>query len=171
MKKKTKRKLPVLCILLCLLSCGCGKMNETERFSKEFGVDISQGNVVSDIDTHGGVFGEGVKLMAIDFTGVSINTKVKNNENWKELPLPEEINTIVYGVSDKETFSEPLIPYDEVGITIPKIERGYYYFKDRHSESTDPYNYKEILERASYNFTIAIYDADTDTLYICEMDT
>ena len=39
---------------------------------------------------------------------------------------------------------------------------------DRHSDAGDGQN---LLERASLNVTLAVYDADSDTLYFCEMDT
>ena len=54
---------------------------------------------------------------------------------------------------------------------IPTIENGYYYFKDRHSESTNKYDYTDINNRPSYNFTFAILDKDTNTIYYYELDT
>ena len=51
------------------------------------------------------------------------------------------------------------------------LKEGYYFIYDRHSESTEPFDSTEILERASLNFTAAIYDADTDRLYYVEVDT
>ena len=60
--------------------------------------------------------------------------------------------------------------YDD-DLEIPQIENGYYYFYDRHDEATDPYDDSEFLARFSFNFTLAIYDSDTNTLYLCEYDT
>ena len=54
---------------------------------------------------------------------------------------------------------------------IPEVENGYYYFLDRHSQSTNPKYDSGVLGRASYNFTIAIYDEDRQTLYYAELDT
>ena len=48
---------------------------------------------------------------------------------------------------------------------------GYYFFIDRHSENKDIYDSSEILNRHSFNFTILLYDCDTDLLYIIEEDT
>ena len=45
---------------------------------------------------------------------------------------------------------------------------GFYRLIDRHSDAGDGQN---LLERASLNVTLAVYDADSDTLYFCEMDT
>ena len=48
------------------------------------------------------------------------------------------------------------------------IANGFYRLIDRHSDAGDGQN---LLERASLNVTLAVYDADSDTLYFCEMDT
>ena len=48
---------------------------------------------------------------------------------------------------------------------------GWYYFYDRHTESLNRNDPSDILERSSFNFDIAIYDADTDTLYYISIDT
>ena len=42
---------------------------------------------------------------------------------------------------------------------------------DRQAESEQQNSDEQILERVSYNFSIAIYDTDTDTLYYVEADS
>ena len=54
---------------------------------------------------------------------------------------------------------------------MPAIDNGYYMFKDRHSESKDSRDDSELFDRNSYNFSIAIYDCDTDKMYYFEFDT
>ena len=54
---------------------------------------------------------------------------------------------------------------------IPKITNGYYMFKDRHSESKDLADDSELLNRYSYNFSIAVYDSDADRVYFFDFDT
>lgn len=54
---------------------------------------------------------------------------------------------------------------------MPKVEHGFYYFQDRHSKSTDSSSDVEIFDRGSYNFSLAVYDSDTDRLYYFELDT
>ena len=51
---------------------------------------------------------------------------------------------------------------------LPGIANGFYRLIDRHSDAGDGQN---LLERASLNVTLAVCDADSDTLYFCEMDT
>ena len=55
--------------------------------------------------------------------------------------------------------------------SIPKIENGYYYFLDRHNESNDKYDDTNLNNRASWNFTLAIMDIDTNIIYYYELDT
>ena len=50
---------------------------------------------------------------------------------------------------------------------IPEIRAGFYRLIDRHAQAGET----DLLGRASLNFTLALYDTDTDTLYYFEMDT
>ena len=54
---------------------------------------------------------------------------------------------------------------------MPQIQNGYYYFVDRQAEPKMQHSDAQIMERASLNFSIALYDMDTDTLYYIEVDT
>lgn len=47
-----------------------------------------------------------------------------------------------------------------------KVENGYWFFNDRNNQKS-----LELLERSSFNFTLAIFDADTNILYVYELDT
>ena len=44
-------------------------------------------------------------------------------------------------------------------------------FEDRHSEANDAYDDSGLFSRASYNFSLAVYDRDTNRLYYFEFDT
>ena len=53
----------------------------------------------------------------------------------------------------------PYITVDDTrSPAVPEITNGYYFFLDRHSQSTDPHDDTNVLSRASFNLTIAIYD-------------
>ena len=68
-----------------------------------------------------------------------------------------------------EVFSAgPYLTDDSGDPLLPGIANGFYRLIDRHSDAGDGQN---LLERASLNVTLAVYDADSDTLYFCEMDT
>ena len=54
---------------------------------------------------------------------------------------------------------------------IPQIENGYYNFYDRASKNKNNNDDSKLFDRYSFNFSLAIYDADTDRLYYFEFDT
>ena len=49
---------------------------------------------------------------------------------------------------------------------MPPVKKGYYRLIDR-QEQTDT----SLLERGSFNFTVAVYDAEARVLYFGELDT
>ena len=51
------------------------------------------------------------------------------------------------------------------------VENGYYYFSDRLARDNPKSEKENFLERGSYNFDLAIYDADTDIMYYIVFDT
>lgn len=57
------------------------------------------------------------------------------------------------------------------GNTIPNVKNGYWLFIDRHSNTVNKYEYNESLTQASLNYSIVIFDIDTNILYIYSLDT
>ena len=53
---------------------------------------------------------------------------------------------------------------------MPKIEKGYFYFKDKNNTSSDKNNL-DFFKQPSFNFIVAVYDCETSTLYYCEYDS
>lgn len=142
-----------------------------EELSKECDINITWGELVEENDTHGGFHGDGTRIMVIQFTETRLEEQMAENEKWKALPLSDELEKVVYGKTEGNVTSGPYIDYGSVEIKIPEISNGYYYFQDRHSESIDPYDSSVVLGRHSFNFTIMLYDCDTDLLYIVKEDT
>ena len=147
----------IACLLLTIMLTGCGVLESFELPQGEGGIDVSKGKVISENDTHG-FHGDGMYFSEIKFSDDFTVSQIKENEYWQKMPLSKNLNEFIY---------EPL----DGGIKIPKVTNGYYYFYDRHSESSNPYDDTELLNRGSYNFTVMIYDCDTDTLYVCREDT
>ena len=56
-------------------------------------------------------------------------------------------------------------------MSVPQVESGYYFFQDRHREAEDPGDPSNLFSRNAYNFTAALYDAGSETLYYYELDT
>lgn len=139
---------------------------ETDEYiQKEIGADISSCKIMEDEDTHGGFLGDGDYLVIADCS--ENKEKILNQiSHWKNFSLTKNLEQVVYGFEkDGVEFSK------QVPETIPKIENGYYYFYDRHSESQNAFSDEGLFDRASYNYTLAFYDMDTDLFYYFELDT
>ena len=154
-----KRRIVVLfCLLLIISLCSCGEHSELKHFSKECGIELENGEIVSFKDSHGGFHGDGVSLMKVRYTDSSMVGKMAESKLWHEFPLSDNIQTFIDQTYDPNLF-------------IPEIKSGYYYFYDRHTESSNPYDNSDLLERYSFNFTLALYDTDENILYLCKYDT
>ena len=142
--------------------------NYANLSAKHFGFAKKDFVVVEELDTHGGFQGEGTYYLTLDCSG-NREKSHKIIKDWNKLPLSENLNYIMYGeVKDGLVYGFALA---ENEANIPKIENGYYIFEDRHLESKDSKDDTELLDRHSYNFSIAIYDCDTDKMYYFEFDT
>lgn len=168
----------MICIIGAALLIGslaaCSSDSEAKDISKTLGIDLSGGKILSSEDTHDGFHGDGNTYVAISFdenTGTALTGAIANNSDWCALPLSETLQTVVYGTTDGNAKSGPYITDDQGASIIPSMKHGYYYFYDRHSESKNPKDDKELLNRSSLNFTIALYDMDHHKLYYDKMDT
>lgn len=158
-----KKILSITTILICLVFLfGC--TNTQKTLDEEFRFSKDDFIVVDELDTHGGFLGDGAYYLTLDCS--------KNQEkvdelikDWKPLPLTENLNKALYE-KHYGAFEEK---------SLPKIENGFYKFIDRHSdvskETIDASDDSNIFNRYSYNYTIAIYDLDTQTMYYFEYDT
>lgn len=112
-------------------------------------------------DTHGGFNGDGEAFVKVNFTDKKASKfvkKINENTHWKELPMPDVLEKCATTSNDG-------------GMEIPYVEKGYYLFIDRHSQSTNKYEYNGINNRASWNYSIAVFDIDNNILYYYALDT
>ena len=150
-------------ILLSLAACSIG-ISARENY---FGFSKKDFILIEESDTHGGFHGDGWYRLILDCSENREQT-LKNVRSWEPLPLSENLDLILYGgEKDGVTYSYHLAEKAK----IPKIRNGYYRFCDRHSESTDSSDDSELFDRSSFNFSLAVYDSDTDRLYYFEFDT
>ena len=166
----------LLCILLsaCLLCfSGCSKFGSiTEEISKTIGIDLTNAEYATRIDTHGGFHGDGNTIVTMPAPRESVLDQIQSNSNWHSLPFTKNLTALVYGITEGNSSIGPYITVDDTrNPAVPEITNGYYFFLDRHSQSTDPHDDTNVLSRASFNLTIAIYDLDTEILYYLELDT
>lgn len=154
-----------LCLLLlggCALLAACGGgSNGLQMLCADVGLNTGSAKTLSDDDSHGGFHGDGVRLAVLHFDEAADSTLLDTVEGWSPLPLSDELDDMLY----KQI--EGIYPSD---VRIPRVEHGYWYFRDRYSAQS-PDAEKPFTERYSYNFTAAVLDTDTNTLYYCEVDT
>ncbi len=132
-----------------------------------FGFSKQSFTVIEEKDTHGGFFGDGSYYLILDCSN-NVDTALNIVANWNQLPLSENLNLIMYG-GEKDGMTYGYNLSEEAHM--PEIENGYYYFEDRHSEAKDASDDSGLFSRASFNFSIAVYDSDTNRFYYFEFDT
>ena len=154
---------PVVIVTLVAHSTNPSHPEYVHRIS---GLDISGSTVVSAEDTHGGFHGDGDLIVIFDCTEIS-DSVVAQMKNWKTFSMADDLQFFMYG---GERMGFTYRGHSEL-FGIPKIQNGYYFFWDRHDESTDPTNASGLNDRHSWNFTLLLYDADHSQLYLFEFDT
>ena len=150
--------------LLMALSA-CGAVSPQETLCRELGVDLSSGTEVSSYDTHSGN-GDGTSCTVLDFADHSLAGQLEDASDWTPLPLDPTAQALVYGISEDTVSIGPFLTDADGAPLVPEIQTGYYRLLDRQNNKEVP-----LLERFSFNFTLALYDTDTDRLYVCELDT
>lgn len=131
-------------------------------YSSQIEIQIPLFAKMEEKDTHGGFHGDGedfVKVYFLNKQAEKFVNKINKNNHWRKLPMPEDLRERVSNADEVEA--------------IPDVENGYWFFEDRHEEATDKYNYNEIFNsnRASSNFSVAVFDTDTNILYFYALDT
>ena len=142
-----------------------------ERLSGECGVElVGQAHlheILTDEDTHGGFLGDGERLSRYRYDRVRygegdggvLADALPTASRWKPLPFGEELSEWIEGSGGLE-----LLP-DEWPA------EGYYCFCDRQAEGWDPEGEARAFGRVSLNFTLFVYDLETDILTVYELDT
>ena len=135
-------------LLLALGMFACGSGGRYNRIAEELGLDLGSAVIEVEKDTHAGFHNDGLLRM-------QFSTDVFNpGETWQPLPMDEEAEPLFYGV------------HDDISAFMPQVQEGWYFVLDRGDPSDGP-----ILDRPSYNFTLALYDAEAKQLYYCALDT
>ena len=170
MKKRWIASAAVCCLLLA--ACGnTAAATEAAQIAQALSLSsLPAPAAVSREDTHGGFHGDGETFAALTFdedAAPQLETALAE-AGWSALPMEETLSIFAFGgEKDGITYSYNVLA--SRGVTPP--ENGWYYFLDRHSEASDADGAAGLLARSSINCTLALYDADADTLYYYEMDT
>ena len=166
-----------IAVVICFTFSACGILGFSvcgifgARRTDYFGFNIAEFTVVAEEDTHGGFLGDGDYYLILDCSGKT-EQAAELIKDWSPLPLTENLQRVMNmtcsGVDDDGvSYSKTLAEIAHW----PIIENGVYKFIDRHSEAIDKSDDTNLFNRYSFNFSIAVYDLDTNTLYYCELDT
>ena len=158
-------KIIIVTIIACLFLTACNTVGSGK--TDYFGFKTSEFTVVDEKDTHGGFHGDGSYYLILDCSEET-EQAAELIENWSPLPLTENLQLIMYG-GEKNGVSYGYNLAEEAHW--PIITNGVYKFVDRHSEAVDKSDDTKLFSRYSYNFSVAVYDLDTNTLYYFEFDT
>lgn len=146
---------------------------ETAKAAAVLGFTPESGQVVRSEDTHGGCHGDGHRFIVMDFdeeSGRALAASLEASETWKPLPFDRSLTALAYGLREGPRQTGPFVTGRGGSALLPAIEKGYYFFKDRHAEANSGSG-ADLLSRASMNFTLAIFDAAANRLYYYELDT
>lgn len=178
MKLRGKLILLAVIALSALLVCAGltekpPKKQPLDDVSEALFVDVTDGTVLYTEDSHGGFHGDGLEYMQIQFSANDCLTDIENSPEWQPLPLPEDVAAVLHGGEVEEggyrvplnsdAAKEPCMPR--------KVENGYYYFLDRYAQDYPSEANTPFLARFSWNFTLALYDTDTNILYYVKYDS
>lgn len=139
------------CLTLLLCLAVCGPSTGAELVASALDLDTSLAEEVVYTDDHDGWLGDGLTHIVLDFPDDGPLEQLEQDRQW--IPLPMDATT------------KALLSFVDAG-ELASIPQGYYRLIDRHSDIQTP-----ILSRNSYNFTLAVYDAQQRTLHYFEFDT
>ena len=108
-------------------------------------------------------------LLTVEYD--SILKEIKSNKKWKSFPMNETVRCLAYGEETENGTVGPYLTDEKSGDRLlPNIQRGYYLLIDRQNQNNQSKK-ENILDKASFNYDLGIYDMDTNTLYFCQLDT
>lgn len=148
--------------LFLLWSC---KSDVYRDISSELGIDVSRGSEIYNYDSHSGN-GDGCCYVILQFRNNELVDEIAKDSRWRNFPLDRTAQTLVYGVKVSSGCNGPYLVDDRGVALIPNISNGYYILIDRHEQEG-----LDLLNRFSYNFTIGLYDIESNRLYFCRFDS
>lgn len=143
-----------------------------------FGIDVSDAEVVADTDSHGWL-GDGERYSELKFSDASAEIEI--SKSWQPLPASERITAIIWGTEFENNGERYGVgPY--MSAELPQVENGWYYFEDRTEQidgatpnlnggAPDSDSAAALYLSPPRNFTVAVYDSDTATLYYVDHDS
>lgn len=153
-----------------------------KEFEKTFNIRLPKGTVSEKMyDDYGGFHNDGMKLYKFVFTTdvrKSFASYIAKQKNWKELPLSPKYQIIMYGGKVQDSSGNTL---ERIGfakeVGLPKISKGFWRAVGDRSVLTaklidyENLDIKTLKNLYSYDFSLAIYDAERGILYMFKINT
>ena len=151
-----------LLLALALGLSACAPESAADAAARALHLDLSRAETIASTDSHGGIQGDGTTYLMLRVPADALLAQIRGRDRWRPFPMEETARILAYGVADEQGSMGPYLG----DVALPDVQNGYYCLIDRHSERQTA-----LLERASFHFTLAIYDMDTGILHICLVDT
>lgn len=146
-----KRFISCLLAAALLLLSGCVKNTASAAELKKLGLDPRSGNVSLRIHAKDSFYGDDLLKIVIKFPR-DLTSALQLDENWHPFPMDEDTLRWV----DQEL--------DGIASPAAQIRSGYYTL-----QGLDPAEPESSLHKGHYNFIVAVYDQDHQTMYYCEV--
>ena len=150
------------------LLAGDSSVGNLRTIGRLLDLDLSRASLTRYRDDHGGFFGDGETVAVIVLprdAALEAEDRMRHGAPWwNPLPLTEDLTRALYG----EAGHAPLFCGENGDPLLPEVKSGWYFFYD---EQGQPYMEESIFSRKSFNFSLAVYDAATYTLYFFDLDT
>lgn len=162
----------VLALVLAALFTGC--VGNARTLPGTLGVTLRDSTISEHWDDHGGM-SDGTQYWKVDLSqedAAALEQTAQTREGWHTFPLTEDAEALLYGrewtEGSEERGAGPYLTGKDGKALLPQVEEGYWFFWDDQTRSPETTG---VLGRGSYNFTAAVYDSTTHTLYCGELDT
>ena len=170
--KKKMGYLIVILVIFCFIWTNVLFISMDKRLSRALGIRIPSDSALVIEDSHGGFHNDGVLMVRTEFEdekAKEIVTQIKNNQDWKATPLPENIKLILYGgeMGSNSSYVSDLAQKNKM----PEINEGHWLFIDRKDGKKKITAGEELLSSYSSNYTVGLYDTQTNSLYYFESDS
>ncbi|WPX10052.1 hypothetical protein [Anaerocellum danielii] len=153
-----------------------------KEFEKTFNLRFPKGTVSEKMyDDYGGFHNDGMKLYKFHFTSdgkKSFASYIAKQKNWRKLPLSPAYQILMYGIKVQDSSGNTL---ERIGfakkVDLPKISKGFWKaVGDRSVLTAKLIDYENLDIRTldnlySYDFSLAIYDAEKGILYMFKINT
>ncbi|MBE6936609.1 MAG: hypothetical protein E7458_08995 [Ruminococcaceae bacterium] len=161
------RRRAVLLLLAALFLTGLtGCVGDHRAELLEIGLRHPGGYICSHRDTHGGFHGDGETEIRFYVPDIR-EEDLCGLPGWQEGPLPEGMETILYGGEYEG------VHYGAYPESAPAGEIAYWFFLDRQNEKTH-YTEEElwaVRNRPSANFTVALWLRTEQTIWYYRFDS